>query len=339
MHSFLISGLNAQERDAVANCILGWHFFSPTLRSEEISNSIQSCWADRDSYEVKVINGLGTDFMPFESRSTCEMQIHYGNGYNALLFVLRFDLLFSDREWHDIMTFYNNFGRRDVHSHGICVMVGGEDYYKQCDYTFKTFCKNAQGHLKQLLEMFQGRVVLFDTLTKDIHKQQEQMQSLMEMMNNVHRLPKCPESNKKFQEKLKNYFKDNSHLREDIRRYCCLLHQALDQVTDSLTQRGLQNIETKAHDLQKALGEIKQSDSKTFTSLRDNVKIVVKTIIQIQQDSVTHQVFERKNSDRMRYIQQTVKSLKERYLFSMKNIEEDISNFLLKKNKKWYKFN
>ena len=108
------------------------------------------------------------------------------------------------------------------------------------------------------MNKFSGRAVLFDTITKDPRQQSEQVQRLMECMSyfdkrvsRVKQIQISSKSEKKMKERLKKYAYQN----EDIRRYCGLLSQALDQTSRVLTKTTFFNVNKRSLKINKRNGE------------------------------------------------------------------------------------
>ena len=351
MHRFLVISQMTEAKNSTANAILGWPAFSTHMTSAAY---VRSAWADKGTYEVKVINGptvddlcgysqfsqkpLAKDFSQDTNIIVNDLAFHCcDSGFDAFLFVLRHDSKILDQEWFNINHAFSILGSNNIHSYGICVFVGGEDFDQKNSISFESFCDNAQGRLRNLLDKFGGRAVLFDNFSKDPRQQSEQVQRLMECMNHldkgvtrVKQIQFSGKSEKKMKDRLKKYPYQN----EDIRRYCGLLSQALDQTSRGLTKTTFFNLNKRATDLVKALNQLESDKSPTLKTLTDGVTEVVVNLKEIKKDIDSNDFFQRSiNDPRISRIQEQIDGMSRNFLIPLNMLEKDLKTSIDKISK------
>lgn len=344
MHRFLVISQLTEAKNSCANAILGWPAFSTH------NTSVRSAWADKGTYEVKVINGPTVDdlcgYSQYSQKPTDtttimnDVAFHCDSGFDGLLFAIRHDSRIQDQDWFNINHAFDVLGSNNIDSYGICVFVGGEDFDEKHRISFESFCGNAQGRLKSLLNKFSGRAVLFDTITKDSRQQSEQVQRLMECMSyfdkrvsRVKQIQISSKSEKKKKERLKKYAYQN----EDIRRYCGLLCQALYQTSHALTKTTFFNVNKRATDLLKALNQLESEKSQTMRTLIDGVTEVVVNLKEIKKDIDSHNIFQMTASDpRVSRIQERIDGMRGHFMTPLNMLEKDVKSSVEKISKRGF---
>ena len=109
-------------------------------------------------------------------------------GYHAFLLVLRFGGRLTAEDQEAINFLKSLFGETFTRDFCILVMTCGDNFERDAEdtgLTFKGWCDRQEGAFQDLLQECSGRIVLFDSVTKDQTRRDAQIDRLLDLVDGL----------------------------------------------------------------------------------------------------------------------------------------------------------
>lgn len=90
------------------------------------------------------------------------------SGYDAILYVTRFDIRYTEEEMDSFQTIKKIIGNNNFRRHGILIFTRGDSFDKdEIKMSFRKWCDSQTGNLRKILNCFGRRIILMNNKTTD----------------------------------------------------------------------------------------------------------------------------------------------------------------------------
>ncbi|KAK6961582.1 GIMAP protein [Biomphalaria glabrata] len=90
------------------------------------------------------------------------------SGYDAILYVTRFDIRYTEEEMDSFQTIKKIIGNNNFRRHGILIFTRGDAFDKdEIKMSFRKWCDSQTGNLRKILNCFGRRIILMNNKTTD----------------------------------------------------------------------------------------------------------------------------------------------------------------------------
>ena len=169
--------------------------------TETVRNNVKWNFCEREDFTMKLVYGpCVVSHLETTDESKCRafdqaqriMQVLNPGGFKALVLVMMFPN-FAKTEGHKqtMSILKHAFGQHIISKYCICLVTGKEMFGNRMKIdglsrlSFKDWCGQQRGELRDLLDECHGRVMLFDTLTSDPYVMGEQVDELIRLIKQL----------------------------------------------------------------------------------------------------------------------------------------------------------
>ena len=124
----------------------------------------------------------------FEKTRMKEAMLLNPAGYHAFLFVLRYGHRFTEEEYTVVKFLKAMFGEKFMKDYCILLLTNGDGFerdFEEDGKTFEQWCQEQPGVFKDILRECSNRIVIFDNVTKDAAKRNEQLGKLLALVDSL----------------------------------------------------------------------------------------------------------------------------------------------------------
>ena len=124
----------------------------------------------------------------FEKTKMKEAMLLNPAGYHAFLFVLRYGQRFTEEEYAVVKILKAMFGEEFMKDYCILLLTNGDGFerdFEEDGKTFEQWCQEQPGVFQDILRECSNRIVIFDNVTKDAAKRNDQLDTLLALVDRL----------------------------------------------------------------------------------------------------------------------------------------------------------
>ncbi|XP_059152016.1 uncharacterized protein LOC131938130 [Physella acuta] len=194
----LIIGKTGNGKSATCNAILRINKFKTNASCSSVTKDVQWETTRFKDTTIKVVDspGIGdtSSIDDLEQATITAIEsmkkaiTSHSRGFHAFILVVRFGVRFTAEDKECIRLLKHIFGHDFVHHYCILLVTHGDsfkDYQTAENISFEEWCKLQEGIFKTLLAECDNRVVLFNNVTSNKAKKEEQLEKLLEHVHHL----------------------------------------------------------------------------------------------------------------------------------------------------------